>query len=120
MKSISEITRERLIYHERFDLQKSKPIFAVHRFSVYKLKIIKRLYSSDYGELNYLIQDDLKPVEKCIVYAILWKPNTIREIKYWRATAMDKELNYYILRAFFQLYLSKNFDISIELNLNNG
>lgn len=113
MKSITEITRDRLIYHERFDLQKSKPIFKVHRFSVYKLKIIKRLYSSDYGELNFLIQDDQNPAEKCIVYAILWKPNTIHEIKYWRTTAVDKELAGYILKAFIQGYLIEKYELNV-------
>ncbi len=108
MKSITEITRERLIYHERFDLQKSKPIFSVHRFSVYKLKIIKRLYSSDYGELNFLIQDDQMQREKCIVYAILLQPNIIHELKYWRATPMDRELAGYIVKAFIQGYLKKS------------
>lgn len=105
MKSITEITRERLVYHERLDSQKNKPIFTVHRFSVYKLRILKRLYSTDYGELNYLIQDDLKLGEKCIVYAILWKPGTIHEIKYWRANKMDKELAGYVVKSFMQKYL---------------
>lgn len=107
MKSITEITRERLIYHERFDLQKSKPIFKVHRFSVYKLKIIKRLYSSDYGELNFLIQDDQNPAEKCIVYAILLQPNTIHELKYWRSIPIDQELAGYVVKAFIMGYLKK-------------
>lgn len=109
MKSITEINRERLIYHERFDLQKSKPIFTIHRFSVYKLKIIKRLYSSDYGELNFLIQDDRKPAEKCIVYAILYKPNIIHELKYWRAVVFDKELAEYVIKGFIQSYLKKKY-----------
>jgi hypothetical protein len=111
MKSITEINRERLIYHERFDLQKSKPIFTIHRFSVYKLKIIKRLYSTDYGELNFLIQDDKKPVEKCIVYVILMTPNTIHELKYWRSIVMDSELAEYVIKALTNLYLSKKYYI---------
>ena len=113
MKSISEIARERLVYHERFDLQKNKPIFTIHRFSVYKLKIIKRLYSSDYGELNFLIQDDQNPAEKCIVYAILWKPNTIHEIKYWRAIKMDIELAGYVVKAFTTEFLMKLYNIEL-------
>lgn len=111
MKSITEITRERLIYHERFDLQKSKPIFTVHRFSIHKLKIIKRLYSADIGEINFLIQDDRMPKEKCIVYAVLLQPNTIHELKYWRATPMDRELAGYIVKAFIQGYLMKRYSI---------
>lgn len=112
MKSIIEITRERLIYHERFDLQKNKPIFTVHRFSVYKLRILKRLYSTDYGELNFLIQDDQNPAEKCVVYAILYKPNIIHEIKYWRAAIMDKELAGYVIKEFTKNYLSLNFNFT--------
>jgi hypothetical protein len=109
MKSIAEIAKERLVYYERFDLQKSKPELTIHRFSVYKLRIIKRLYSSDYGELNFLIQDDQNPAEKCIVYAILWKPNIIHEIKYWRAIEMDKELAGYIVKAFILGHLFKKY-----------
>src|SRR5688572_6544599 len=111
MKSITEITRERLVYHERFDLHKSEPIFTVHRFSVYKLKIIKRLYSKDIGEINFLIQDDRKPNEKCIVYAILLKPNTINELKYWRAAVMDRELAGYIVKAFIQGFLMRKYEV---------
>jgi hypothetical protein len=106
MKSITEIKRERIVYHGRLNLLNSAPVYKIHRFSVYKLKIIERLYSSDYGELNFLIQDDQKPAEKCIVYAIMWKPNVIHEIKYWRATAMDQELTSYVVSAFIQEYLS--------------
>ncbi len=111
MKSIIELAKERLVYHERFDLQKSKPIFTVHRFSVYKLRIIKRLYSSDYGELNFLIQNDYNPAEKCVVYAILWEPNTIHEIKYWRAAIMDQELGTYVMKAFINTYLMEKYNV---------
>ncbi len=109
MKSIAEIAKERLVYYERFDLQKSKPVLTIHRFSVYKLRIIKRLYSSDYGELNFLIQDDQNPAEKCIVYVILWKPNIIHEIKYWRTIEMDKELAGYIVKEFIKGHLFKKY-----------
>lgn len=105
MTSITEITRERLVYHERFDLQKNKPISTVHRFSVYKLRILKRLYSTDYGELNFLIQDDRNPAEKCVVYAILREPYAIQELKYWRTVEIDKELARYIVKGFVQKYL---------------
>jgi len=114
MKSITEIARERLVYHERFNLPKNKPIYTVHRFSVYKLKIIKRLYSADIGEINLLIQDDRLQKEKCIVYAILLTPNTVHEIKYWRAIVMDKELAGYVVKAFIQTYLIEKY---IETNL---
>lgn len=111
MKTIQEIAKERLVYHERLNLQKNKPIYTVHRFSVYKLRIIKRLYSSDYGELNFLLQDDQNPVEKCIVYALMWKPNKLNQIKYWRATMMDLELAGYIVNAFIHDYLMKRYTI---------
>lgn len=111
MKLISEIARERLVYHERIDLVKSKPIFKIHRFSVYKLKIIKRLYSADIGEINFLIQDDRKPAEKCIVYAILWEPNTIHQIKYWRAAVMDQELGWFVMKAFINGYLIEKYNV---------
>ena len=112
MKLITEIARERLVYHERFDIQKSKPIFTVHRFSIYKLKIIKRLYSSDYGELNFLIQDDQLEMEKCFIYALVMTPNVIHEIKYWRAKEMDKELTGYIIKAFVQGYLYTKYKLT--------
>ncbi len=112
MKSITEIKRERLVYHGRFNLQSSVPIIKIHRFSVYRLKIIERLYSSDYGELNFLIQDDQKPAEKCIVYAIMWKPNTIHALKYWRAIEMDKELAMYVVKALEKGYLTEQYIVS--------
>ncbi len=107
MEPISEIARERLIYHNKVNLQQEKPIFVVHRFSVYKLKIIKRLYGDDYGELNYLIQDNSASNENCILYVLLWKPNTICKLKFWRSVCMDKELTQYVVQAFLQNYLVK-------------
>jgi len=112
MKSITELTRERLVYHGRFNSQKSEPIVRIHRFSVYKLRILKRLYTSTYGELNFLIQDDQKPAEKCIVYAILYKPNIVHEIKYWRVVALDKELAGYIVKAFIRGYLAEVYAVN--------
>ncbi len=111
MKSITELKRARLVYHGRFNLLNSAPIHKIHRFSVYKLKIIERLYSSDYGELNFLIQDDQKPAEKCIVYAIMWKPNNIHELKYWRASIMDQELGSYVMKAFINSYLMEKYSV---------
>lgn len=111
MKSIVELTQERLVYYDRFNLTKNKPIIIIHRFSVYKLRIIQRLYSSDYGEINFLIQDDKSPSEKCILYAILLQPNTISEIKYWRAIGMDKELAGYVVNAFIERYIKGNYSL---------
>ena len=114
MKSIVELTQERLIYYDRFNLSKNKPILTIHRFSVYKLRIIQRLYSSDYGEINFLIQDDKSPGEKCILYAILWQPNTISDIKYWREIGMDKELAGYVVNAFIDGYLKGNYKLTCK------
>lgn len=117
MKSITELERERLVYHNRYNAQNNPPIYRIHRFSVFKLKIIKRLYSQDYGETNFLILDEQNPVEKCIVYAIFIKPNVLHKIKYWRAVNMDKELTGYLISGFMQNYLKSKYVVVDELKI---
>ena len=113
MRSIQEITKERFVYHEQLKIKSQKPIFKVHRFSIFKLKILKRLYDDHYGEINFLIQDVHSPKEKCILYAILYQPNTINYIKYWRSVEMDNEMGEIIIKAFINGYLKENYRLRL-------
>ena len=109
MQLSKEIKNERHIYYDRLSLSGAHPVYKVHRFTVFKLKIIKRLYSENYGEVNFLIQSNDNEKEKCIVYVLFEEPGLIHQIKHWRSVIMDKELSGYIIQAFNEGYLKKKF-----------
>ena len=113
MRTIQEIAKERFVYHEQLKIKSQKPISKIHRFSIFKLKILKRLYDDQYGEINFLIQDIDSPKEKCILYAILFQPNTINYIKYWRSVEMDNEMGNLIVNAFINGYLKENYRMKL-------
>jgi hypothetical protein len=112
MYPVREIKMERLVWHQKINLEKAKLVFSVHRFSIYKLKITHSLYSREFGELNYLVLDTNCPSEKCLIYVIVLEPESIHKIKYWRATSLDRELAWYVIQAFISGYLENKYNFA--------